>query len=306
MLDRRGVGNAAIKERIRQRRGDGGAEECAPLAEQLDYMLVGLCAVLDGVDTVLKGDAHALGGFDMGGDGVARFVSLVADRLDHLGRHFKLAGDAFFFGVEHAAGYHQLNDIDLLLLRLFKAGESLVNIVSSYRNGARHVAAGHGDALICGEDTGAVLAPRRYLVSEASVEICKAADGAYGRDAAEQLELRKGGDHFVCHSPGKPRAHYRLDELLVVALLLLRLAVACKMHMHIDESGHYVLALQIDLGVAVGHSLIRHDIDYLFAVGEDRQTLFGLHILCAVEEPAVHKCVFHIFSSLSLKAMNVL
>lgn len=65
---------------------------------------------------VFKRNAHALRRFHMSRNDVSHLVRTVAYGADHFGRHFQLARNAFFLGVQHSARYHQLYKVNALFL----------------------------------------------------------------------------------------------------------------------------------------------------------------------------------------------
>ena len=110
----RRVRNAAVEERVGQGGGNGRNLERLALLEERDHFIAWLRAVLDGVDAVLQRDHHALRALNVRRDDHAERMCLVARGLDKLGLHAQHARLAHNFGVQHAAGDHQLDKVYLL------------------------------------------------------------------------------------------------------------------------------------------------------------------------------------------------
>ena len=150
------------------------------------------------------------------------------------------------------------------------------------------MAAGHGDALVARDDAGTDLPSRIDRIAHAGVEVAQAADRADGRGAAHELDLC-----VLPHQPVGDRGRdgigeEPLDQGRVVALLLLRLAVAREVHMHVDEAGQQVAAAEVD-DLAAGDAIeALHDIRDLSVLDDHGTAGLGLHMLRAVEDDAVH------------------
>ena len=76
----------------------------------------------------------------------------------------------------------------------------------------------------------------RSVVAHARVEVAQAADGAYGGDATVQLQACVFGDKAVGDGSRETICHDLLYQRFVIALLLLGFAVACQVHMHVNEA----------------------------------------------------------------------
>ena len=154
---------------------------------------------------------------------------------------------------------------------------------------ARHVAAGHRDALVCCEDARGVELSGGTGVAHARVEVAKAADGANGGDAAVQLQARVLRHQAVRDGARNAVGHDLLDQGFIVALLLLGLAVAREVHVHVDEAREQVGTLEVDKlaggEVRLGHGGDLHDAP---ALDDNRVVLERLHALGSVEHVRVH------------------
>ena len=193
------VRDRAVKARIRQRGRERRAQKCAPLLKQAQDLCVRRRAVLDGVDTVLQRDAHALRGLGMRRHGVAERVRALAHGAHHLSRHFHLAGHAALGRVHDAAGDHELDEVCALCVHGVDLRERLVDRLGGNGDRARHVPAGDGDGLVCREHARPDAASGADLVAQARVERVQPADGADRRHAAEQLVARETAHHAVGH-----------------------------------------------------------------------------------------------------------
>ena len=103
-----------------------------------------------------------------------------------------------------------------------------------------------------------------------------------------QLQARVLRHQAVRDRACKAVGHDLLDQRLVVALLLLGLAVAREVHVHVDEAREQVCALEVDelagSEVRFGHGGDLHD---ALPLDDDRMVLEDLHALGPVE----HICV---------------
>ena len=115
---------------------------------------------------------------------IAVGMGLVADRAYHLRRHLQLAGHALFFGVQNAAGDHELDEIDLFRPGLFQLRQGFGNIRRCHSHRTGHVSAGDRDSLIGGKNAGANPGTGCDLIPQAGVEIAQTADRPDGGDAA--------------------------------------------------------------------------------------------------------------------------
>ena len=255
--------------------------------------------MLDGVHAVLQGHPDALGGLHMGGHGIAQAVGPVADGLHHLRRHLQLAGDALGLGVHDAAGDHQLDEVHALLPGPVHLPEGLWDALRRHGDGARHVAAGDGDALVGGQDPGTRPLSGGDLVPEAGIKVPQSAHGTDGGDAAHDLQPGKARHHTVGRRPGKAGAHQAADQLLVVPPLLLGLSVARQVDVEIDEARHQVLPSQVHGLKALRNGLLRGDAHDGLPVRQDGQAVPGQHVPGAVQQVGVAIGVFHGFPLLS-------
>ena len=287
------VRNRAVKERVRQRGRERHAQERAPLVKQTQNFLVRLCAVLDGVHAVFQRHAHALGRLGVRCHGVAERVRPLAHGAHHLGRHLQLTGHAALGRVHDAAGDHQFHKVGALRVHGVHLRQRLVDRPGSDGDGTSHVPTGHGDALVGGQDARADAAADCNFVAQARVERAQPADGADRRHAAEQLVARKTAHHAVGHRArdgiGEDAAH----ELFVVALLFLDLAAAGQMHVHVDEAGQQIAPAQVDARVPRRGGAGGHDVRDRPAVRQHAQPGLHAHVLRAVDQIGVVKCVFH-------------
>ena len=303
-----GVAYGAIKQRIGKRRRKGRYERRVLLFEERDYFVIRLCAMLDGVDAVFKRNAHALGTLDMGGDYKSALVRLVASRLDILGGHLQHAGLALDLCIKHAAGYHELYQIRLILGNLRDEVSRLLCALGDIGKRTRHVSVRDGDSHVSREYSRTDGFSGVYIIADARIGVFNSADGSDGCNAAVELHLSRAAADSLDYLAEKIVARHDFDKLLRVGFLLLRLSARGKMDMHIDKAGHYVLSAEVYLLISGG---IRARVDYggyLLAVDKNYFTGLGLHILSAVENNAVYECVFHfrflleitcIFSALS-------
>ena len=79
-------------------------------------------------------------------------------------------------------------------------------------------------------------------------------------------------------------------------------AVANQMHVHVDESRHEVLALQVDDLFAAAHFYFCGGADFddfSLVIDENCRVEHGLHFFRAVEHRGVDECVRHKLSSLN-------
>ena len=183
----RRVRNAAVEERVGQGGGNGRNLERLALLEERDHFIAWLRAMLDGVDAVLQRDHHALRALNVRRDDHAKRMCLVARGLDKLGLHAQHARLAHDFGVQHAAGDHQLDEVWLFSGDLFDERRGLFGGVRLVGERTRHVPAGDGDRHVRRQHARGKNFARRGEVANFRVVIGDAADCADGRDAGEQL-----------------------------------------------------------------------------------------------------------------------
>ena len=191
LLDLSRVGDGTVKQRVGQGRRDRCAEKRGARLEQADHLVIRLCAVLDGVNAVFKRDAHALGALDVGGDHKPALVRLVASCLDIFGRHFQHARLALDFCVQHAAGYHELDQIRLIFCDLRDEISRLFRALGDISERASHVPVRDGDRHISREYSRTDRLPGVYIVADARIGIFNAADRSDGCNAAVELHLRR-------------------------------------------------------------------------------------------------------------------
>ena len=225
----------------------------------------------------------------MGRHGKAELVGAVAHRANHGRVHLELTGRALLFGVEHAAGDHELDEVDALRARDIDLLQGFVDAVRRDGHRARHVTAGHRDSLVGSEYTRSVELAGGAGIAHARVEVAKSADGADGGDAAVQLQAGVLRHQTVRDGARKAVGHDLLDQGFVVALLLLGLSVASEVHVHVDEAREQVCALEVDElaggEVRFGHGGDLHD---ALPLDDDRVVLERLHVLGSVEHVCVH------------------
>ena len=281
------AGDDRIEQCIGQCRRDGGAHKCAALLVQFHRFFVHFCAVLNGIHAVFQRHLHAFGRFGVRRHGIAQLVGLVADGLDHFRRHFQLAGGAFFGGVQHAAGDHQLDKVHPLGAGLGELGQGLAVVVGRHGHRACHVAARHRDALVGGKDTGCQQLAGCGIIPAAGVKIGNAAHGADGGHAAQQFQLCIAAHQPVGHRPGQGIAQDLAHQRCIVAGLCTGFAVARQVHMQVDQAGHHIIAVQVDdlIPVQIG-ALVRQRGDGT-VLAQQHLVGLGFHMLGAVQQNAV-------------------
>ena len=141
--------------------------------------------MFDGIHTVFQRHADALRRFDVGSDLIAERMGFVADGFYHLRFHFEFARYAFFFRIEHAAGDHQLDQVDVLAFCFLHMGDGRVDALRCDGYGSCHVSARYGDSLICGKDSRACLFSGFNFIAQPRIESSKPSDGADRSDTAQ-------------------------------------------------------------------------------------------------------------------------
>ena len=112
--------------------------------EQLYHILIGICAVLDGINSVFKCGTKSGGTFDVGGNLVAESVCLVAAGTDKLRRHFQHSRLTPDLCVQHTAGHHYFNKVGLIFRNF---ADIFYAILGSFRligKQSRHMPPGNG------------------------------------------------------------------------------------------------------------------------------------------------------------------
>ena len=289
----RRTGHRRVKQRIRQRRGNGGAQERAVLLVQFYRFFVHFCAVLDGIHAVFQRHLHPFGRFGVGRHGIAHGVGLIAHGLYHLRRHLQLAGGALFGGIQHAAGDHQFDKVHPLGAGLGELGQGLAVVVGRHSHRACHVAARHRDALVGGQNARGQDLPGLGIVPAAGVKIRDAAHGADGGHAAQQLQLCIAAHHAVGHRTGQAVAQNFTHQRRIIPRLCAGLAVAGQMHMQVDEARHRIAAVEVDdlIAVQVG-ALVRNGGDDA-VLAQQHLVCLRLHLLGAVQQNAIDICPLH-------------
>ena len=288
LLDLAGARDRAVEQRVRQRGRDRSAKERAVLLEEVHDLVGGRGTVLDGVDAALERHADAIGGLDVRGDWEPQLVGAIAHGAHHGGIHLELAGGALLLGVKHAARDHELDEVGALRARGLDLGQGLVDAVGRDGDRSRHVATRDRDALVGSQDARGLQHAGSRGVAHAGVEVAQAADGTDGGDSAVQLQTRVLGHKAVGHGTREAVGHDLLYQGLVVALLLLRLAVAHQVDVHVDETGRKVGARQVE-GLATREIGLPHgtDLGDVAALDDDRVILQRLHALGTVEHAGV-------------------
>ena len=215
-------------------------------------------------------------------------MGTVAHRAHHGGVHLELAGRALLLGVEHTSGDHELDKVGALGSGDVDLPQGLGDAVRRDGNRARHVAARHRDSLVGSEDARSVELAGGAGVAHARVEVAQAADGADGGDAAVQLQARVLRHQAIRDRTREAVGHDLLDQRLVVALLLLGLAIAREVHVHVDETRKQVGTLEVNELAAGEVRLARGgDLHDALPLNDDRIALERLHALGSVE----HVCI---------------
>ena len=188
-----GAVHLRVKQGIGQGGGDGGHQSGPTAVEKLQHLPVRGGAVLNGVHPVFQGNLYPLGAFGMGGHLQAPAVGLVTGSFYIFRRHLQNAGLAFYLGVQHAAGDHQLDDVRQVFGNQLHTGPGLGGAFGRVSQGTGHVPPGHRDRHVGGEDAGAVQQAGGDLIPHGGVHILHAAHGAQGGHAAHQLGEGVGG-----------------------------------------------------------------------------------------------------------------
>ena len=145
------------------------------------------------------------------------------------------------------------------------------------------------------------------LVAHLDIGIPGVADAAHGGYAACELVFQRSLQHVAQNRHANRVTRDFLNSPLGVARTAGR-AVANQVHVHIDESRHEVLALQIDDLLAAAHFYFGGGADlddFALVIDENRRVGRGLHFFCAVEHRGVDECVRHKLSSLNRVAWIV-
>ena len=290
----RRVRNAAVEERVGQGGGNGRNLERLALLEECDHFIAWLRAVLDGVDAVLQRDHHALRALNVRRDDHAERMCLVARGLDKLGLHAQHARLTHDFGVQHAAGDHQLDEVGLFGGDLFDERRGLFGGVRLVGERTRHVPAGDGDRHVRRQHARGKNFARRGEVANFRVVIGDAADCADGRDAGEQLGFGVALAHVETDFIRQRAGGDELDELFRVARLLLGPARGGQMHVHVDETRQHIFSAEVDCLIARGDMLCVDDLADLLSGDAHGLARLRLHVLRAVEKHAVCQCVLFV------------
>ena len=284
------------RERAGERRGV--AEPV--FLEQLQKFVGKGRAMLDGVDACFQSDLDAFGAFNMGRGAKPEFMRLVAHRLRDIERHAQNARFAFDFGIENAARDEKLDLIGAIAEVLMNERAALFGGRCFFREQAR-MAFGNGDAAARCDKARTLEFARFDLVAHLDIGISGVADAAHGGYAACELVFQRRFQHVAQNRHADGIARDFLNRPFGVARTAGR-AVANQVHVHIDEPGHEVLALQIDDLLAAAHFDFggRADLDdFALVIDENRRVGRGLHFLRAVEHRGVDECVRHKLSSLN-------
>ena len=225
--------------------------------------------------------------------GVAQPVSFVADGFDHFRLHLQLAGGALFGGIQHTAGDHQFNQIHLLAAGLSELRQCFGIVMGCHCHRACHVSARHRNAFVGGKDARCQQLASCSIISAAGVKIRNAAHGADGGHAAQQLQFCIAAYQPVGHRTGQAVAQNFAHQRCIIPRLCAGLAVACQMHMQVDQARAQIAAVQVDHLITVQiHALVGNGSD-LVILGQQDLVRCRLHLLGAVQQDPVRIGTFH-------------
>ena len=120
----------------------------------------------------------------MGGDLIAECMRPVTDGFYHFRCHFEFSRNAFFFGIQHTAGDHQLDQIDIFAFCLIYMGDCRIDTLCCDRYRTCHVPARYRDSLVCGKDSRAGLFTGFDFIAQPCIESAKTTDRADRGNAA--------------------------------------------------------------------------------------------------------------------------
>ena len=256
--------------------------------------------MLDGVDACFQADLDAFGAFDMGRGAKPEFMSLVAHCLRDIEGHAQDARLAFDFSIENAARDEELDLIGSIAEVLMDERPTLFGSRRFLRKQAR-MALGDGNAAARCDKARTLEFARFNLVAHLNIGIPGVANAAHSGYAACKLVFQRSFQHVAQNRHANGVARDFLNRSFGVTRTAGR-AVANQMHVHVDESGHEVLALQVDDLFAAAHFYFCGGADFddfALVIDENRCVGRGLHFFRAVEHRGVDECVRHKLSSLN-------
>ena len=152
---------------------------------------------------------------------------------------------------------------------------------------------GHRNALVGGKNARCQQLASCSIITAAGVKICNAAHGADGSHATQQFQLRVAAYQPVGHRTGQAIAQNFAHQRSIVPRLCAGLAVACQMHMQVDQARAQIASVQIDHLITVQiHALIDNGND-LIILGQQDLVRFRLHLLGAIQQDPVRIGTFH-------------
>ena len=295
----RHIGGMALFESelgIRYRRRQG-ADVCSlSVLEELYNLIRELCPVLYSVHAVLERHSYSFGALNMSRYFESELMSLIACRLHYLRRHLESSRHALFIGVHYAASDHQLDEIWLCIRYLTHQFSGFLRRAHSRRDRAREVSARDGYSRVGRYDARTFQLAFIYEVSDLRVKIQHAADCPYGGDSAHHFCFGISCHHLFCRCSYRLVAGEQLVQLSVVlrlAVCLRRLATEGKMHVQVYKAREQISSFQINYLIALQIFQFGCYPHYAVAVCQHRLACDRLHVLAAVQDHSVHKCVFH-------------
>ena len=161
---------------VRDLGGEVGARNCgryradlhgARFLKQPYHVLVGVCAVLNGIYTVFKRSTQSGGAFNMRRHLVAEPVRLVAAGTNKLRRHLEYPRLTLYLCVEDAAGYHYLYKVGLVFGDLADISDAVVLGFRFVSQQPCHMPLGHGDRHVRNEHPRPDALALVYIVADA-------------------------------------------------------------------------------------------------------------------------------------------
>jgi len=249
--------------------------------------------VLNGIHAVFQRHLYAFWRLGVCRHGIAQLVGLVADGFDHFRLHFQLSGRSLFRSIQHTAGDHQLDKIHLLAAGLSELSQRFGIVMGRNCHRACHMSPGHRNALVGSKDARCQQLASCSIITAAGVKICNAAHGADGSHATQQFQLRVAAYQPVGHRTGQAVAQNFAHQRSIIPRLCAGLAVACQMHMQVDQARAQIASVQIDHLITVQiHALIDNGND-LIILGQQDFVLYRLHLLGAIQQDPVRIGTFH-------------